>query len=329
MAKCHCCAKLLNKKSTILECSRCQKVVHATTVCSGLSGKQLTALKAADNLEWTCSDCNLNSSRRKSFVTLADYEEEEEDDGASTGTTGTLNVKQLLQDLKKEVKIIVTQEIRAVTTSLQYCSEKVDEFSESIEALTTKVKDMERKITHLDNQNRACFLKIEFLEQRNVDLEQQLLGDHVEISGIPDSSDLDLPNLAENVVVKLGAPKEDILSVKRLPSRRTGSGPVLVRVRQESTRQRLISAAREITITAKDLVPNLSGSPATEKIYVREALTSYLKNLLWQAKQDLKGTFKFVWIRDGKVLVRKNENAKVYKLRSKNDIQNMLSSALI
>lgn len=325
MAKCHSCEKILNKKTTILECSRCQKVVHATTVCSGLSSKQLTALKVAENLEWTCNDCNLNSSRKKSFVTLADYEEEEEDDGPHAGTS--VNVKQLLQDLRKEVKTIVTQEMRAVTTSLQYCSEKVDEFAESIDALTSKVKDMERKIAHLDNQNRSCLLKIEFLEQRNVDLEQQLLGDQVEISGIPDSNDLDLPKHVENLVIKLGAPKDDILSVKRLPSRRTGSGPVLVRVRQESTRQHMISAARDITITAKDLLPNLSGPPATEKIYVREALTHYLKNLLWQAKQELKGAFKFIWVREGKVLVRKNENAKVYKLRSKNDIQNLLSNS--
>lgn len=136
MAKCHSCNKILNKKTTFLECSRCQKVVHATTTCSGLSSKQLAALRAAENLEWTCNDCNQNSFRRKSFVTLADHEDEEEDEMTAHGAD--FDVKQLLQDLKKEVKNIVTQEIRAVTASLQYCSEKVDEFSESVDALTSK-----------------------------------------------------------------------------------------------------------------------------------------------------------------------------------------------
>lgn len=325
MVKCHNCNKLLNKKSPILECSRCQKVVHATTLCSGLSGKQLAALKAAENLDWTCNDCNMNSTRRSSFRTLHDYEEEENDDNDAAGLS--LDMKKLFQDLRKEVSSIVTQEMRSVTTSVQYCSEKVDEFSESMEAITSKLKDMEKKLTHLDNENRGCLLKIEALEQRNVELEQQLLVDHVEISGIPDSNDLDLPKLVESVVLKLDASKEDILSVKRLPARRTGPAPVLVRVRQESTRQHLIASARVKTITSLDLMPNLIGPPAAEKIYVREALSTYLKNLLWQAKLDLKGVFKFIWVREGKVLVRKSENEKVYKLRSKRDIQMILSSA--
>ncbi|KOB59281.1 Uncharacterized protein OBRU01_25320 [Operophtera brumata] len=299
MAKCHSCNKLLNKKSTVLECVRCQKVVHATSICSGLSAKQLGALKAAENLEWTCNDCNQNSFRRKSFVTLDEHDNEEDDEISAPGTA--FDVKQLLQDLKKEVKNIVTQEIRAVSASLQYCSEKVDEFTESMDALTSKVKDMEKKIAHLDNQNRSSLLKIEFLEQRNVELEQQQLGDHVEIAGIPDSNDVDLPKLVESLVVKLGAPKDDVVSVRRLPSRRTGSGPVQVRVRQESTRQQLMSSARESTIIAKDLMPNLTGSPATEKIYIRKALTTYNKSLLWQAKQEMKGIYKYIWIRDGKI----------------------------
>ncbi|KOB68443.1 Uncharacterized protein OBRU01_18368 [Operophtera brumata] len=256
MAKCHNCNKIINKKCPVLECSRCQKVVHITSACTGLSTKQLAALKAADNLEWTCNDCNLNSSRRKSFLTLADYEDEDYDISAP-GTN--YDLKKLLQDLKKEVSNIVTQEMRSVTTAVQYCSEKVDEFALSMDALTGKIKEMEKKITHLDNENKFCLLKIQTVEQRNAELEQQLMGDHVEVSGIPDSNDLDLPKLVESVIVRLDAPKEDIISVKRLPSRRTGSGPVLVRIRQESTRQRLISSARNIQITAKDLMPSLSG----------------------------------------------------------------------
>lgn len=306
-----------------MECSRCQKVVHATNVCSGLSGKQLAALKATENLEWNCSDCNLNCSRRKSAVTIEDIDEDDEDEAL---TPGPFDMKLIIQELRKEVRNIVTQEIRAVTTSLQYCSEKVDEFAESMDALTNKIKDMERKITFMDTQNRSCLLKIEFLEQRNMELEQQHLSDQIEISGIPDSNDMDLPALVDKVVTKLGVQKEEIFSVKRLPSRRTGSGPVHVKIRQESARQKIISAARDATICAKDLMPNLTGQPAEEKIRVREAITPYLKSLLWQAKQEMKGVFKFIWVKEGKVLVRKNENAKIYKLRSKNDIQNILSN---
>lgn len=256
---------------------------------------------------------------------LGDKENEDEDDEENTAQEVGSDYQQLIQNIKKDVKTIVAQELRSVSTSLQYCSDKVDEFTEIIETLTSRVKEMEKKMIYLDNQNRSNVLKIECLEQRNVELEQQLLGDHVEMSGIPEAKDSDTNKLVENVVIMLGAPKEDVLSVKRLPSRRNGPGAVHVRVRQESTRQQLMTSARSTTITAKDLIPSLSGEPANVKIYVREALSTYQKNLLWQAKQELKGVCKYIWIRDGKVLVRKNENEKVFKIRSKNDIYSFLS----
>ncbi|CAH2092677.1 unnamed protein product [Euphydryas editha] len=325
MAKCNSCNKTITKNSTALECSRCQKVVHATTNCSGLTTKQLTAVKAAENLKWTCSDCNLNSSCRRSLITLADHEEEEDDEGAIPGDT--LDIKKILQDLRKEVRSIVTQEIRAITTSLVFCSEKVDEFAETMEALTKKIKDMEKKITHLENQNRYITLKAEALEQRNAELEQQLLGDLVEISGIPDINDGDLPKIVDNVLEKFGVSKEDVLAIKRLPSRKTGYGQIHIRVRQETVRQRIISSARNTTLIGKDIIPNITGPPATEKIYIREALTPYLKNLLWQAKQELKSSYKYIWIREGRLFVRKNENTKVFKIRTQSDIQSLQSNA--
>ncbi|CAH2085706.1 unnamed protein product [Euphydryas editha] len=210
MAKCNNYNKITIKKFTTLGCSRCQKVVHTATICSGLN-------------------------------------------------------------LRKEVRSIVTQEIRVITTSLVYCSEKVDEFAETMEDLTKKMKDLKKKITHLENQNRYVTLK-----------DKQLLRDLVEISGIPDVSDGDLPKIVDNVLAKLGVSKEDVLAIKRLPSRKTGWGQIHIRVREDTIRQRIIFPARNTTLIGKDIIPNITGLPATEKIYIREALTPYLKNLLGQ-----------------------------------------------
>ncbi|CAH2100985.1 unnamed protein product [Euphydryas editha] len=182
-------------------------------------------------------------------------------------------------------------------------------------------------ITHLENQNRYITLKAEALEQRNAELEQQLLGDLVEISGIPDINDGDLPKIVDNVLEKFGVSKEDVLAIKRLPSRKTGYGQIHIRVRQETVRQRIISSARNTTLIGKDIIPNITGPPATEKIYIREALTPYLKNLLWQAKQELKSSYKYIWIREGRLFVRKNENTKVFKIRTQSDIQSLQSNA--
>lgn len=152
------------------------------------------------------------------------------------------------------------------------------------------------------------------------------MADSIEITGIPESNETDLPKLIENVFEKLNTQKEEILSVKRLAARQTGPSPVLVKVRQESTRKKLVMLSRETVITAKDLMPNITSALASDKVVIREALTPYCKSLLWHAKQELKGTYKFIWVREGKVLVRKTDRSKVYKIRSQSDIQTLLKS---
>ncbi|CAG9790264.1 unnamed protein product [Diatraea saccharalis] len=73
--KCVRCNSNITKKATGLECSRCEKVVHATIDCAKLSTEQLAALRASDGLEWSCEDCLNNVSRRSSFFIPEDTDE--------------------------------------------------------------------------------------------------------------------------------------------------------------------------------------------------------------------------------------------------------------
>ncbi|KAH9639480.1 hypothetical protein HF086_003613 [Spodoptera exigua] len=72
------CNRNITKKNPGLECSRCEKTVHATNTCAKLSVKQLAALQASDGLEWCCNDCFKNISRRSSFFRPDDTEEPSE-----------------------------------------------------------------------------------------------------------------------------------------------------------------------------------------------------------------------------------------------------------
>lgn len=323
MAKCAGCNKILNKKSPILECSRCQKVVHAVTQCTGLSAKQLNALKAAENLEWACSDCNLNSSRRKSYTVLQDDDDEEEEHIQIP--EASINIKKLVEDIKREVCNTISRELQSLNNAVQYCSEKIDEFTEALSEISTKTKEVEKKQKNLENRNIYLETKLEALEQRFTEIEQHHLADSVEIVGIPEISDFKLSELIQNIADRFQAPKHDVISIKRLPSRRPGARPVIVRLREGATRQRFLTAAREKVFTAGDIMPGLTGPPAAEKIFIREPLTPYYKHLLWQAKQELKDIYKYIWFKDSKVLARKNENSKIFRLRTVKDIQPLLS----
>ncbi|CAK1577889.1 unnamed protein product [Parnassius mnemosyne] len=68
MNKCDCCEKLITKRRPGLECSKCEKIVHASQACTNLSTKQIAALRNADSLEWTCKECQRYTSIRRSYI---------------------------------------------------------------------------------------------------------------------------------------------------------------------------------------------------------------------------------------------------------------------
>jgi hypothetical protein len=94
MSKCDNCSKNITKNKPGIECNRCEKIVHLSNQCSGLTSKQLAALRATENLEWTCHECQ-NSSRRRSII-IPDYDEEE--DNCAESSNVQIDIKKLLGD---------------------------------------------------------------------------------------------------------------------------------------------------------------------------------------------------------------------------------------
>ncbi|KOB62415.1 Uncharacterized protein OBRU01_25088, partial [Operophtera brumata] len=78
--KCVKCKKNITKKGPGIECSRCDKVVHADPACSKLSNKQLNTIRNSPGIEWSCEECLQNLSRRSSFVIPDDDGDDEESD---------------------------------------------------------------------------------------------------------------------------------------------------------------------------------------------------------------------------------------------------------
>lgn len=62
-----------------------------------------------------------------------------------------------------------------------------------------------------------------------------------------------------------------------------------------------------------------------EKLYINEHLTKKNQTILYETKQNAKKkNFKFVWVRDCKILVRKNETSRIFTIRSLEDMESIL-----
>lgn len=328
MKKCNTCTKSITNKAPGLVCSRCDVAVHVAASCSGLTTKQLTALRATHSLEWICQKCHEASPRRSSFIAPDDNEEEDNEIVADRQTGPQIDVKKLLEDINREVNKIVMRELQAVSNSAQYCSDKVDEFSEIIDGLTEKLKETEKKNLTIKNENTYLRTQFGALEQRMQQLEQNRLAKYIEVAGIPTVENESTEEIVKKVSTHLKRNYSEIKYCKRLPAKKGLSGPILIKISNENAKKLWITNGRNIPITVSTVIPEAEEKMAAQSVYVRDALTPFNKQLLRHAKEQLKNTnlFKFVWFKDGHVLARKAEKEKVHIIRSEKDIQDLTHS---
>lgn len=324
MNKCDKCSKNITKRNPGLECIKCEKTVHGNNACSGLTNKQLAALRAADNLEWTCTECHNTSIRRSSFFVPEEDEEEE------TSPHLSINVKQLLNDVSKEMEKTIQREMKECMRSLQHQSDKMDEVLESLDFCKQSILELKRKNTELANKNTHLETRIGALEQRLHETEQQKLCDQIEIHNIQGCEKEAAKEIVENIAQKLKLPADDILNIqmKTPPARRERqkvSGSIIIlKMKNEDTQQKWISTSKTLKLTMKDIITNASANTAHEAVFIRESLTPYNKGLLWNAKQQLKSKFKFIWCKKGVIRVRKDIDCESIIIRSPEDINKLV-----
>lgn len=316
MSKCVKCKKSITNRSPGLECNKCGIQVHAKTDCTGLTNKQLAAVRGAENLEWTCNACAHSSFRKSSFIVPSDDEEEEDSDNANKELT--LDSKRFLARITKEMEKILKKELEETNRSMQFLSDKVEDCLETIEVFKGRIKEMENKNQDLTNKNKFLENRIGALEQRITTMEQSSISRKLEIAGLPETDDENVQEIIKKTATKLNLTTADIESARR--SRKGKSSVICLDMKNEDSKNTWISAAKKIPITSGDIMNNRDPKISTNKIYIREALTPYIKNLLWKAKQELKDSYKFVWCKNGKIYARKSDKSELLFIRSESDI---------
>jgi len=85
-------------------------------------------------------------------------------------------------------------------------------------------------------------------------------------------------------------------------------------------RRNLIRNVKSVKLTAD----RISSSWQKENIYINGRLTKLKRTLFYRAKTAAKEKdYKFVWLSNADILVRKNENTKIIKIKSPQDIINL------
>ncbi|KAI5639745.1 PHD-finger domain-containing protein [Phthorimaea operculella] len=332
MAKCAKCSKVINKRNAGVQCSKCSKWFHGS--CASLSTEQLTALSSTDSVDWKCGRCATTYGGKPKRISVilpepdADDDDKQEDDAINQSAMGILSeLRREVQTMRETVREIIREELK---DTLKFYSDKIDEYEERIVEFGKRVKQMENQCKSLTNTCKNLELKNDVLEQKLNKLEQSQASDDIEICGIKEAADENVKQTAMLLGQLLNQQPEDVVKVYRkkkparqgsaMASRAAADSPIVVTLRSGS-RDSWLAAAKVTSISPSDLGREVESSDT--KVYVRATLSPTTAYLLWKAKSDLKekSLCKFVWCKNGIVMVRKNEgDKKIYYVRATGDI---------
>lgn len=102
---------------------------------------------------------------------------------------------------------------------------------------------------------------------------------------------------------------DKIESVHRLKAREGKIPPIIVRFRDRSERDRWV---------------NKRSALKSERIFINENLTKLQRWLFWNAKECAKEKgYKYVWMSNGKILVRRKDGAAVIRIEDESDLNHI------
>ncbi|XP_075990265.1 uncharacterized protein LOC142985908 [Anticarsia gemmatalis] len=181
------------------------------------------------------------------------------------------------------------------------------------------MKAMEQRNVYLEKCNSA-------LEERANDLEKIDKEKNIEIACLmKNKDDENVKEVVKEVALKLCLNPDDIESAERLSSSnkpKTGGEPprpIIVKLRSKQARDQWLQK-RKIKLMNGDIYCNDNRMP----ININEDLTKTTKLLFWEARSQLKHQFKFIWIQNSNILVKKDEKEKIIRIKSENDIKKLL-----
>ena len=201
----------------------------------------------------------------------------------------------------------------------KFLSDKYDEIQVELKSEKDKLSHLEHKVKSMESQ----MSRISSLEAKIDNMEQQARNCNIEISNLPERRGENLMTLVKELgsAMKLTITAGDVVSVHRVPhadNKNNFPKNIIVKFTSRMLRDDVLAAVRlKKGICSSDL--NFDGEP--RKVYINEHLTLKNKILFREARIAAKqNNYRYVWVKNGSILVRKSDNCTVFFVSSSSEI---------
>lgn len=281
---CSSCSGKSTRTQPIIKCVDCKGLWHSK--CAGIVSETLPS-------NWTCKSCE----------------------------------QPTLKDIMNKLKSMAEQSV-VMTVSIDSCHTSIDGINTLLLEQDKKITDCLSRIDDLSASNESLKKANEELKYKLNDLEQYGRRNTVEIHGVPEPRDENILTTIMHVGLALNfkLSKQMIDACHRLRQKPgTANEPrrIILKFISRYDKDELLKARSvKRNFSTRDLssLPGIGDMP-DKPIYIFESLTQLNKMIFAKCREFQKvNNIKYLWVRNGKILMRKTNNSAVFAVRAVNDL---------
>lgn len=227
-------------------------------------------------------------------------------------------IKELASAITSSIKTSLHDELRSIRNDVLEVKESMNFFNKEYEDLKREHDAGVQKMKSLENDNNDMKATISNLQSRLTQMEQRARLSNVEIQCIPENRNENLSKIILQIskVIDCKLKEESVSQVTRIAKfDRANARPRSIVVEFDNARNRDAFLAASINFNRKNPTNKLNtthiGITGEKKpIFIAEHLSPANKALHAAARikaREMK--YDFVWVRNGRIFVRKNEGA--------------------
>lgn len=241
--------------------------------------------------------------------------------------------ERLREILKQEISIAINSTIKQlITTELKNINEKITCYQESMTFLNKQYEDMKTRLdessatlTDIKKENDKLKATVNELTGRLNTVEVHMRECNIEINGVPENrSEILIDTIVQlTKAVENPLTPDDIQHVTRVAKlSRDSTKPraIVAKLRNPRTRDQVLAAVAKFNkkkSQEKLSTNHLDIAGTRSPVFVTEHLTPGNKYLHAAARIKAKEmSYKFVWIRNGRIYVRRDETHQAISIRS-------------
>lgn len=305
MSNCKACMSVFKKKDLKISCVDCVSDFHGK--CVRMTQADIDCL-TEQNSVWRCDPCN--SARRKSMRL---------EHGPQEGGTGVS-----LEDIMKTLKDIQSDQKKTVSdfnTSYEVLHDKLQENTNKLASIESYIKEIEV----LKSENTFLKSKINFLENRVDELENYSRRNCLELQGIPEERTEDIIEVVQKVGIALDVQitPDMIDACHRIGKQEEGKRPrgIVVKFVRRNDRDTLVQKRRQ---RKGDFSTRHLGLPSDTPVYINDSLSPARRKLFFEVRQLKRDKgYKYIWMRNGNILLRKEEGSPVITIKCQADLSKL------